>query len=163
MTGVPLEIERKYLIVYPDLSWLESQPDLKKIDITQTYLLPVNGEERRLRKGREGVAVTLWYTAKRKITEMTREEREEIITEEAYEQLLAEADPEKRPLQKTRYCIPYEGLRIEIDVYPFWDHQAIAEVELPSEDTPVSFPPEIKVIREVTGEKAFKNSELAKR
>ncbi|MBQ9779441.1 MAG: hypothetical protein IJW00_00690 [Clostridia bacterium] len=159
----PLEIERKYLIEYPDITWLESCPDVTKSEIKQTYLTSAEDEERRVRMRREGNTVTFYYTVKRKITVVTREEQEEIIKEAEYVALLCEADPQKRPLSKTRYCFPHKGLCIEIDVYPFWDDQAIAEVEMEGENTPVSFPPEIKVIREVTGEKAYKNSELAKK
>ena len=161
--STPLEIERKYLIEYPDMAWLESRPDVKKSEITQTYLIASEGEERRVRMRREGDAVTYYHTVKRAVTAVIREEREAVITESSYHAHLTEADPHKRPLQKTRYCVPYGGLCIEIDVYPFWDRQAVAEVELDGEDTPVCFPPEIKIIREVTGEKAFKNSELAKK
>ncbi len=161
--STPLEIERKYLIAYPDLSWLESLPETTKSEITQTYLIAPEGEERRVRMRQEGDIVTYYHTVKRKVTAVTREEREAVITEVEYYAYLTEADPDKRPLQKTRYCVPLGGLCIEIDVYPFWTDQAVAEVELDSEDTPVEFPPEIKVIREVTGDQAFKNSELAKK
>lgn len=163
MSNTPLEIERKYLIVYPDIAWLESRSDVTKSEITQTYLAAPEGEERRVRMRREGECVTYYHTVKRRITAVTRAEHETVITEAEYKALLSESDPEKRPLTKTRYCISYEGLCIEIDVYPFWEHQAIAEVELPCEDTPVRWPPEIKMIREVTGERAFKNSQLAEK
>lgn len=163
MQSIPLEIERKYLIAYPDLVWLECHPALEKNAIIQTYLVSPEGEERRVRKCREGSTVTYYHTVKRKVTDVTREELETVISEDEYDTFLIQADPAKRPLQKTRYRLPYNDLYIEIDVYPFWDDQAIAEVELPREDVPVCFPPEIRVIREVTGEKAFKNSELAKK
>ncbi len=160
--STPLEIERKYLIAYPDTAWLKSRPDVTQSEITQTYLSSPEGEERRVRMRRAGDTVTYYHTVKRKVTSVTREEHERIITEAEYKALLIEADPEKRPLSKTRYLVPCGELCIEIDVYPFRDDQAIAEVELPSEDTPVVFPPELKVIREVTGETAYKNSTLAK-
>ena len=163
MQSIPLEIERKYLIEYPDLAWLHRQPNLQKCLITQTYLLSAEGEESRVRERLEGERVTYYHTVKRKITAITREEQERIITKAEYEKLLEAADPQKRPLSKTRYCLPYGGLQIEIDVYPFWSNQAIAEVELSSEDEAVEFPPEITVIREVTGESAFKNAELARK
>ena len=161
--SAPLEIERKYLIAYPDVAWLQSHPHVTVSEITQTYLVAPDGEERRVRARREGDTVTYYHTVKRKVTAVTREELEKIITESEYKALLAEADPQKHPLSKTRFCLPQGGLCIEIDIYPFWNDKAVAEVELDCEDTPVSFPPEIKVIREVTGEKAFKNSELAKK
>ena len=158
----PLEIERKYLIEYPDISWLESCPDIPRSEIIQTYLLASPGEERRVRMRREEECVTYYYTIKRKVTAVTREELETVITKTQYDAYLSEADPQKHPLHKTRYCVPCGDVCVEIDVYPFWQHQAIAEVELEREDASVMFPPEIKVIREVTGETAYKNSELAK-
>ena len=36
----PMEIERKFLIEYPDIKWLESLPNCRKVDIIQTYLRP---------------------------------------------------------------------------------------------------------------------------
>ena len=42
----------------------------------------------------------------------------------------------------------YENQYFEIDVYPFWDDQAIAEIELSDENTAVKFPDFIRVIRE---------------
>jgi len=158
----PLEIERKYLIEYPNLAWLTSHPGVTVSEITQTYLSSPGEEERRVRMRKEGETVTYYYTVKRRVTAVTREEEEAVITEMQYNAYLTEADPNRHPLQKTRYCIPYEDKVLEIDVYPFWDHQAILEVELLREDMSVALPPEIRVIREVTGEKAFKNSELAK-
>ena len=159
--STPLEIERKFLIAYPDLATLKSRPDVTESEMTQTYLVAPDGEERRVRARREGETVTYYHTIKRRVTAVTREETETEISREAYETYLTHADPTRRPLHKTRYCVPYGGLRIEIDVYPFWDDQAIAEVELPREDTPVSFPPELTVLREVTGETAYKNATLS--
>lgn len=161
--STPLEIERKYLIAYPDLSLLERYPGVTVSEITQTYLVAREGEERRVRCRREGDRVTFCYTVKQRITDVTREEREEVISQAVYEAYLTEADPERKPLNKTRYCVPRGDLCVEIDVYPFWSDRAIAEVELPSEDTPVTLPPELTVIREVTGETAYKNAALAKR
>lgn len=49
----------------------------------------------------------------------------------------------------------------EIDVYPFWNNQAILEIELSDANAPIDFPPFLNIIREVTGEYDFKNSTLA--
>ena len=45
----PYEIERKYLIEYPDIKWLESNPSCQRIEIIQTYLNSAAGEEVRVR------------------------------------------------------------------------------------------------------------------
>ena len=73
-----------------------------------------------------------------------------------------DADPDRRPIRKTRYCLTHENQYFEIDVYPFWKDQAIAEIELRDENLPVYFPEQLKIRREVTGEEAFKNAALAR-
>ena len=72
-------------------------------------------------------------------------------------------DPARAPIQKTRICVPHESHLLEIDLYPFWKKQAVLEVELEAEDTPLSLPTYLTVLREVTGEKAYKNRALALR
>ena len=46
----PYEIERKFLIAYPDLKKLESLPNCRKVEIIQTYLKSEEGEELRIRQ-----------------------------------------------------------------------------------------------------------------
>ena len=66
-------------------------------------------------------------------------------------------------LRKTRWCMLYAGRVLEIDVYPFWEHTAVLEIELPDEGAPVSIPPQIRVLREVTADRRLKNAVLAQR
>ena len=91
-----------------------------------------------------------------------RQEEEREISQEEYQTLLTQADPTKRVLHKTRYCLPYRGKLLEVDLYPFWQDQAVLEVELEQEDDLISIPPELTVLREVTGDAAYKNAVLAK-
>ena len=84
------------------------------------------------------------------------------ISREEYQDLLSQADPTKRVLEKTRYCLPYRGKLLEVDLYPFWQDQAVLEVELEHEDDLISIPEELTVLREVTGDMAYKNAVLAK-
>ena len=76
--------------------------------------------------------------------------------------MLMDADTEIHQIRKTRYCLTYEKTYYEIDVYPFWDDKAIVEVELKDESEKVEFPSFIKVIKEVTSDKNYKNHSLAK-
>lgn len=158
---LPYEIERKFLIEYPDIAWLDSLPECEKTEITQTYLRSENGEERRVRKRGINGSFTCCFTSKRKVTDIRRVEVERIITEEEYRNYLNDADETKRQLSKTRYCLLHGDLCIEIDVYPFWDDRAILEIELADENTEITFPKEISVIREVTSDPSYKNSALA--
>lgn len=159
MTELPLEIERKFLIAMPPSSLLEGLPHA---DMIQTYLLCEVGEEKRVRRIEDTGGVRYVKTIKSPLSRLTRVEREEQISEGEYAALLKEADPSRRSLSKTRYFLSCGDLCFEIDVYPFWRDQAVMEVELPSEDTPVRFPKDLQILREITGDPQYKNSNLAK-
>ncbi len=157
----PYEIERKYLIEYPDIKWLESNPACQRIEIIQTYLNSTAGEEVRVRqRGIDGNYI-YYQTIKRKVSDMKRVEIERRLSQAEYLKLLMLADTTKRQIRKTRYCLTYENQYFEIDVYPFWSDKAIAEIELSDENTEIVFPKQIKVMKEVTDDDSFKNASLA--
>ena len=158
----PLEIERKFLIEYPDVKRLAAQPTCRKVDIIQTYLKAGADEEVRVRQRGENGHYTYYQTRKRTITGMKRVEVESRLTQEEYLRLLMNADTERRQIRKTRYCLLYENQYFEIDVYPFRNDWAIAEIELSDETQSIVFPKEIKVIKEVTDDPSYKNAALAK-
>ena len=101
-------------------------------------------------------------TMKRSVSDVKRIEIEERLTQSEYLALMMEADTTMRQIRKTRYCLTYEGQYFEIDVYPFRNDRAIAEIELRTEDQQIRFPEFIRVIREVTGLEEYKNSSLAR-
>lgn len=158
----PFEIERKFLIEHPDISVLEKLPNCQRVEIIQTYLTAADGEETRVRqRGADGHYIYT-QTTKKLVTDVKRVEVERRLTKDEYLRLLMDADPDCRPIRKTRYCLTYDNQYFEIDVYPFWQDQAILEIELNSEDTQIRFPEQIKVIREVTDDPSFKNASLAR-
>lgn len=156
-----LEIEYKYLIRYPDIAVLESQPRSKKAEIVQTYLLSENGVTARVRSWTENGTTRFFKTEKKWISRMTAEEKETQISEEEYLVLLDKADPIRKPIAKTRYRIPFASHLLEIDIYPFWKKQAVLEVEISQEDEAVDIPSYLSVLRDVTGEREYKNHSLA--
>lgn len=157
----PFEIERKYLIEYPDIEWLESNPTCERIEIIQTYLNSHDGDEIRVRqRGAKGNYI-YFQTIKRKVTDLKRVEIERHISQAEYLTLLMDADTTKRQIRKTRYCLTYENQYFEIDVYPFWDDKAIVEIELSDENIPILFPDKLKVIKDVTDDASYKNASLA--
>lgn len=156
----PLEIERKYLIAYPDAAAL--RPRCSAVyGMEQTYLLSAPGVTARVRR-RVGEREEFFHTEKERITARTHVERERTITSEEYRQLLECRDPAAFTICKTRYCLPHDGLTFEIDVYPFWKTVAVMEVELEGEEQPFTLPAGITVIREVTEEPWMKNAALAR-
>lgn len=158
----PLEIERKFLIEYPDTEMLEALPNCSRVEIIQTYLKSEDGTEVRVRQRGAGGNFVYYLTEKRTVTDMKRVEIERRLTQEEYLSLLLDADTTRRQIRKTRYCLSENNLYYEIDVYPFWQDKAIAEIELSNENTAVTFPDFIKVIKEVTDDPEYKNAALAK-
>lgn len=158
----PYEIERKFLIEYPDIKWLESIPNCRRIEIIQTYLKSDKDEEVRVRqRGLEGHYI-YYQTIKRKVSELKRVEIERRLSQSEYLRLMMNADTTRRQIRKDRYCLTYDNQYFEIDVFPFWQDRAIAEIELSDENAAITFPKEIKVIREVTDDESYKNASLAK-
>ena len=157
-----LEIERKYLIRMPDEAYLAAMPGCVIWDVEQTYLnRGADGSSRRVRRIEVGGAVKYLFTSKHRVDAMSCEETEGEISPEEYAALAKQADPERRPVAKRRYRIPYEGQLLEVDVYRFWSDRATLEIELKDEGQPVKLPDWLHVIREVTGEDAYKNLNLA--
>ena len=162
----PFEIERKFLIDYPDCDALEAYPGCRRVEIIQTYLKPRNGCEVRVRQRGANGHYIYFETTKRDVEEPSTGRRVEIerrLTQDEYLQLLMDADTTKHAIRKTRYCLAYDRQYFEIDVYPFWQDKAILEIELHDEHDEIRFPPMIRVQKEVTGDKAYRNSALASR
>ena len=158
----PMEIERKFLIAYPDIDWLESLPNCTKVEIEQTYLKSSPDIQIRLRKrGIDGHYI-YYRSEKRPISPTRRVVLEERLSESAYIKQLADADPEARPVRKTRYCLAENNRYYEIDLYPEWKTQAVLEIELRNAEEAVILPEGIHMIREVTGDRRYKNSSLAR-
>ena len=158
----PFEIERKYLIYYPNIKELESMPNCTKVEIAQTYLKSIDDVERRVRaRGIDGDYM-YYLTEKREISGLTRVEVEKRLTQDEYLKLLMDADNKLHTIHKTRYCLSEANQYFEIDIYPEWDNQAIMEVELSSEDAKVEIPPFIKVAKEVTYDEKYRNHNMAK-
>ena len=100
------EIERKYLIEYPDLNILESYP---KSDIAQTYLKTNDGMTSRVRK-RTSEGVTKYiFTEKKRITDVKCIENERELSA-VYENKLGKQDAEavrtgKMPVVYSQCCL----------------------------------------------------------
>ena len=155
-----LEIERKYLIRMPERALLA---DLPFSEIEQIYLLTAEGEKARVRRRvyRDGTT-ELTHTVKKRLSELSRVETEEEISEAEFERSLTSADPARSPLRKTRYLLEYRNQLFEIDCFPFWTDRALMEIELRSESQPIELPPAIRIVREVTFDKRYSNHAIAR-
>lgn len=156
----PYEVERKFLIEYPDITMLEKNPLCRKTEIIQTYLKSDSDEVRVRQRGENGNYI-YFKTTKRKISDVKRVEIEKRLSKDEYLAELMNADTTKRQIRKTRYCLTYENQYFEIDIYPFWNNKAIMEIELSDEKEDIKIPTFIRVIKEVTEDDAYKNVSLA--
>ena len=157
----PMVRKRKYLISMPDMETLAERYAAVPIDMVQTYLCMTNPcIERRVRRQKHGGEYMYFYTEKHIRPDGTKWDTEKPITEKDYNRYLLEADPELQSVDKTKYRFVYDSCRFEIDVYPFSADKAV--MFRYSENDEAAIPPEIRVIREVTGDPSCKNKQLAK-
>ena len=112
--GKHYEIERKYLIRYPNIQTLLAQKDVEQWEIVQIYLTVSGpGETRRIRQVVSGGEIKYYKTFKRHLSSVKNEEDEGEIDQMEYIRLSKEQQPGCKPLNKTRYRIPYEGHVLE--------------------------------------------------
>lgn len=157
-----LEIERKYLIRMPDEGMLADMPGCEIWNVVQTYLMDgPDGSTHRVRSILTGGEIHYIHTIKRPLSQLSHEEWEQEVAQDEYEALLQQANPDLHPIVKKRYRIPYEAQLLEIDIYDFWQDRATLEIELSSEEEQISIPDWLCVVRELTGERAYKNRFLA--
>lgn len=156
-----LEIEKKYIIEYPDVEFLKTVPKCKYSEIEQIYLLSDEGVSERIRKRGLKGNYKYYHTIKRRISAYVREEDEREISESEYIEFQKRADPKLNVIYKTRYVIPYKGHFMEIDVFPFWDRQAYLEVELEDSTVCPAVPSYIKCMCDVTCNPEYTNRALA--
>lgn len=158
----PLEIERRFLIEYPDLDALRRMPGYRVRHISQTYLRSdgdfVGG---RIRMVVEDGRTSYIYTYKERLSDMTRREYEQEISFEEYCDLLTHKKKHTITIEKDRHIFDYAGLVYELDVYDFWDDKASLEAEVESEDVEIPIPPCVTLIKEVTDDRRYNNSRLA--
>jgi CYTH domain-containing protein len=121
-------------------------------------------EERVRQRGRNNEYV-FTHTKKRNISDVKRVEIERQIDVTKYVQLLMRADPTRRQIVKTRYCVMENDLIYELDVFSSaeWNGKALLEIELSHEDAPFTLPDWVdkEQAHEVTFDKAYTNAALA--
>jgi CHAD domain-containing protein/CYTH domain-containing protein len=150
-----LEIERKYL-----LSALPpSMPEASAVSMDQGYI-PGDRIVERLRAVRDGNGSRFFRTIKVG-SGVVRTELEDETTCEIFEALWPLT--QGRRLTKRRHNVPAGSLTWEVDEFTDRD-LVLAEIELPAADTKFVYPEWLApyVVREVTGEPEYLNSQLAR-
>lgn len=155
---LPIEVERRYLV--------EIQGEIPMCDVSeiyQTYLLPINGREMRLRKRGKNGHYVYYQTVKSYLAEDRRIEYEKRITPWEYLELMQHARPDCATIEKRRSCFLYENQYFELDTFlnPQVDF-TLLEIEDAENPEAVHFPPFIKVLRDVTDDPMYHNSHIAR-
>ena len=163
IAAAPLEIERKFLIAFPDLEEIGKMPGYRVRHISQTYLSASDHcPGGRIRRIVEDGGVSYVYTFKKRISDRVRHEFERELDEAEYRELLCHRQEGTITIEKDRHIFRYEGLTYELDVYAFWDDKATLEAEVDSEDRAIPIPPCVTLIKEVTDDRRYNNSRLCR-
>ena len=85
------------------------------------------------------------------------------ISSKEYKKYLLEAEPGLQPVHKVKYRFNRGRQRFELDVYPFSKEKAVMFAYAGNDTDEISLPPEIEILREVTGDPEYKNKTLARR
>ena len=155
----PVEEERVYLVELTG-----ELPECIESEITQTYLVADPGVEVRLRRRCWGGEVVNVHKTKKRVSPTEVLETERQVSNALYESLLQQADPYRATIRKTRRSFIWKGQYFEIDFFhePL-DNLMILQTKGVAEQESVNFPPFIKVIEDITGNKQYYNYNIALR
>jgi CYTH domain-containing protein len=165
-----LEIERKFLVEEADLSTAEGvilvdiesiYLDMDKLSEVDKTLIDEKGRPREIRVTKEVTDGLTEYWSISKVGEhaLTREEATVKIDKADFEKAATKFG--KSRITKKRFKFKYNRNTFEIDVFPE-DSLLLMEVELKNEGQIFELPPFVLISREVTGEEAYYNANMAK-
>lgn len=162
-----IEIERKYRLRAAPRDDVLAAHGARSRRIEQVYLGLVPGTDarrvRRIVHGDGSEELVLTEKARIGSSGLARRELERTLSGEEYGALLAEADPARRAVVKTRHVVPHGAQVLEIDVFDEPAGLVVVEVELATEDEPVDLPAWLGDRTEVTGDERYDNASLARR
>jgi CYTH domain-containing protein len=156
-----VEIERKFRLREPPGADLLASHGAVARRLEQVYLAePPTGRRIRRIEHADG-RVEHRLTRKERLRAFAFREQEQRIAADRYAALLDEADPSRRPVRKVRHVVPHGGQVLEIDVFDVPRGLVLVEVELADDEEAVELPDWLGEWREVTGDPAYLNANLA--
>ncbi len=131
-----------------------------EVEIELTCLLTSDGSEARLSRRGQGRSFSYAHAVTSPAAQGSIS-RERPLTGREYFALLAQADPERRPVKKRRRCFLYENHYFEFDDYrePIADLHLL-QTEVNAEAEP-RMPPFVQVEREVTDDRRYTVASIA--
>lgn len=158
----PTQSERKFLIRFDGPASIAAYAPVEML-ITQSYLVGSgDGTERRARKVQNGGNIAYYYIEKQQVSAVERIERERMLTQKEYVRIIDEVDPKFGSITKHRYCLKNGEQYMTIDTYAGSPSLAILDVQLADQNDAAHIPPELEVIREVTGEERFQGHMISR-
>jgi CYTH domain-containing protein len=118
----------------------------------------------RLRRRSWGGEVVNGHETKKRVSPTDVLETERQVSNALYESLLQQADPYRSTIRKTRRSFIWRGQYFEIDTF----HEPVSNLMILQtrgvvQQEDVNFPPFIKVLEDITGNKQFYNYNIALR
>lgn len=157
----PVTEERKYIVEIAD----SHIPGAVESEIVQTYLVADPESEVRLRRRiwPGGKAVNV-HTTKKRLPGHEEIETDRQVSDALYESLLAQADPYRDSIRKTRQSFIWQGQCFELDQYHGrLQGLVVLETKGIAKSERVKFPPFLRVIKEITGDQSYYNYNIALR
>jgi CYTH domain-containing protein len=160
---MPIEIERKFLLhdIPNDRDLLSCRAEV--LEIEQWYLKVADGFEDRIRRTSINRDTVYHHAYLMSHGAGVREVQEQTIDREEYDLLRSACDPRRVKIVKRRLRFVFEDQTFELDVVvsPPARSCLILELQIDSEDQEITLPPFVRVAREVTGELAYTNANIA--
>ena len=157
-----IEIERKYVIMKPDVELMKKLADYTVSEIEQVYLTSAPRITHRVRSRTFTDKTVYTETKKVRIDSISSYEDEAEISENEFLTLKKNIRPDTQPVLKVRHTFRFCDQLFEVDVYPQWKSTAIMETELSDAQTIVRMPDFIEIVREVTGDKNYSNASMSR-
>jgi CYTH domain-containing protein len=141
-----------------------AMPETLESHITQTYLVREPGTEVRLRRRSWGGKTSNVLKTQKRTPDNELIETERLVTNALYESLLQQADPYRQTIDKHRQSFIWHGQFFELDTYQdALQGLVILETKGIADQEDVNFPPFIRVKKDITGNPAYNNFNLALR
>lgn len=158
---IPLEIEKRFLVQPVDIR--KHLRVYQTVDIEQMYLIHSDPQESlRVRKRGQGGDFVYYRALKRAVDREIRTEQEHRIDAREYAWSAQFMQSGTRPIQKRRTCFVHQSQYFEYDVFHVPEGLHILEIELTDKNDRLIIPDYVDVIREVTGDPAYHNMNLAR-
>ena len=158
----PVEKFFKYLIEIDEdtIEKIKNEANYSNMHIEQDYLVSTNGNERRIRRRDRNGTSLYSYSEARYISNNERVKKDKVLSEREYFEYKAEVDKNLKSINKDRHSFISNNMFYKLDIFDFDKSKGILAVQASKNDD-IKMPSYIKVIKDITDERSYKNYHLA--